>query len=119
MSLWQTILLSSAFGATAGIIAGALSRGIREKRQQAYQKEQLEKMGRGAQRLFKALTRWVYYVLGISLVWTVYFMVLGIADRSESEYAANSSTLIVSVVTVFSIMIAFHEFLHRNDEKKQ
>ncbi|MDL2252525.1 transporter [Ruminococcaceae bacterium OttesenSCG-928-I18] len=112
----QAILLSAAVGGTAGVLVGGITSAVRQrKRKERYSQQQIERMGSLFQSVFRFLTKSVYYVLGIALIWTIYYMVLGIMDHSLNEYAANSATLIVSVVTVFSILIAFHEFLHRKD----
>ncbi|MDL2220021.1 transporter, partial [Ruminococcaceae bacterium OttesenSCG-928-O06] len=52
-----------------------------------------------------------FVVLGIGLIWTVYYLILGAVDPAYSDYATNMSQLIVSVLTVFSIIIAFYQFL--------
>lgn len=73
-----------------------------------------EKKQARRKKLSAFVSRLAFGVLGVGLVWTVYFLILGLVDKSQSEYAANSATLIVSVLTVFSIMIAFYEFLYRD-----
>lgn len=52
-------------------------------------------------------------VLCIGLVWTVFFLVLGATDPAHTEYANNISQLIVSALTVFSIIIAFWQFMQK------
>ena len=53
----------------------------------------------------------------IGLFWCIYFLLLGIIVPAQTEYAANMSELIVSVLTVISIIFAFVEFVRRKDEK--
>lgn len=54
-----------------------------------------------------------FLVLLVGLLWTAYFLVVGLVDPTQTEYAANISELIVGVLTVFSIIIAFVEFWRR------
>ena len=73
-----------------------------------------EKARLRGKKLARIFTRALLATLSVGLVWTVYFMLVGLFDPAKSEWAANASTLIVSVLTVISIMIAFFEFLQRD-----
>ena len=118
MESFQVILLAATVGATVGVLVGGLTARLRRRQQRKkYSQEKWEQMGSFFGSLLKTMSQSVYYILCIALIWTIYYMVLGIADRGLNEYAANNATLIVSVVTVFSIMIAFYEFSHRNDKQ--
>lgn len=113
----QQIMVALTVGATIGIIISGI-RGyliLQRKNKASGNPPGPQKSGGFIMWFF---SRSLYIVLGVALVWTVYFMILGLADASQSEHAANAATLIVSVVTVFSIMIAFYEFTQRKDSGK-
>lgn len=109
----HSILLASAVGATAGVFIGIIN-GYFKRRKMQNNPAYLERAARFVNRVLKFLSNSLYVLLVLCLIWTVYFMVLGIADPTSSEYAANSSTLIVSVATIFSIIIAFYEFIKKD-----
>lgn len=106
------LLLGIAVGATMGVVVGfavAVYRKIIKKDEKFIKanEKQIEIIKRNA----KLVTSITFLVLAIGLIWTVYCMVLGLIDSTQTEYATNISQLIVSVLTVFSIMIAFYQFL--------
>lgn len=111
----QPVLLAAAIGGTAGVLVGMLRRRKKKKRYEAMDEAARQRYASSGRRVMGWLTGTVYTVLGISLIWTLYYALLGILDRSLTDYAADAASLIVSVVTVFSILIAFYEFTHRKD----
>lgn len=113
---FNTLLLSVCVGLSAGIIVGSIRAAAKLRRRKNGTKERQpapQPPASFAGSLMGFLKGATFCVLGISLVWTLYFMVLGLADSTVSEWAANCATLIVSVATIFSIFIAFYEFVRR------
>ena len=110
MDLLLIIIKSLTFGAIIGLIVGIV------KRRKSSDDENNDRAERTS-RLFKIISPYIntitFVVLFIGLIWTTYFMILGIINSSQTEYATNVSQLIVSVLTVFSIIIAFSEFLRK------
>lgn len=102
-----------AVGATAGVFFGVIRAAVRRKNTTPESEEQQQRKASFGRGLVRLMSKSMYVVLGVSLIWTVYFLGVGLFDSAQTEYAANAATLIVSVVTVFSIMIAFYEFMHR------
>lgn len=100
----MNLVFSVSIGLTFGIIISFIIGSIRNYRK----KQPLE------------VNRYIFFatflILGIGLIWTIYFLILGLIDLSQTEFATNVSQLIVSVLTVFSIIIAFYQFL--NDRNK-
>ncbi|MDL2325017.1 transporter [Ruminococcaceae bacterium OttesenSCG-928-A16] len=116
MDAFSSVLFAAAVGATVGIFLGALRWWLKNKKQATQTPAPGQKQSRFGQAFMGMLTRSAFVVLGIALVWTVYFMVLGIANPAQNEFAANASSLIVSVSTIFSILIAFYEFVYRKNK---
>lgn len=120
-----TVALSLSFGLVFGSIGSAIGTAMRKKRAARAAPatpatpapERVERYHRLAGAVIRFFTKSIYLVLGVGLIWTLYFLVLGLADPGLTEYSANGATLIVSVVTIFSIMIAFYEFTHRGEKK--
>lgn len=113
---WENVLSATAVGATLGFLIG-FAKIIRRWRtptthtpEKQVQQKKKDSFFASAAYLFSQA---IYILLGIALVWIGYFTIIGIADPTQTEYAANSATLIVSLATIFSIMIAFYEFSHR------
>lgn len=97
------------FGVFAGFVAGLARKGILDKsaRRKGAQ-DQIKTVGRLTYVMIFALL-----VLLVGLLWTAYCLILGLIDPAQTEYATNVSQLIVSVLTVFSIIVAFIEFWRR------
>lgn len=55
-----------------------------------------------------------FFMLVEGLVWCLYFLLLGILQPNQADYANNMAELIVSLLTVISIIFAFVEFLRRD-----
>lgn len=106
------LLLSICWGVTLGAVVGfgwgIYQKIIRSNQNQMQKTVFLTKVVKKYGLLINLIT---FLFLAIGLIWTCYFMVLGILDTTQTEYATNVSQLIVSVLTVFSIMIAFYQFL--------
>ncbi|MGC6768659.1 hypothetical protein ACYSNR_17550 [Enterococcus sp. LJL128] len=105
-------MLSISFSITIGLIVGFIW-GIYSKILRPNQRE-LNRASFLTQKMkdySTIINLFTFLLLGIGLVWTFYFMFIGIIDPSQTEYATNVSQLIVSVLTVFSIIIAFYQFL--------
>lgn len=106
-------------GLTIGVIAGFIAGGIRfifgRKVYSEARINATKKFVNAAAGVLKYLT---FLLLALGVVWCVYFLILGIANPAQADYANNMAELIVSVLTVISIIFAFVEFLRRKDEKK-
>ena len=107
--IWRAV----AIGATAGVFIGLMNTARQRKNIEKESEEQKERRASFGRSMIRVMSKGMYVVLGIALIWTVYFLGVGLFDPAKTEYAANAATLIVSVVTVFSIMIAFYEFMNR------
>lgn len=113
-----TVAISLSFGLTGGALGSVIGRRLRDKRAEKQGAQQHP--GQSSQQLaafvakaMRFMAKSVFLVLGIALVWALCFMVLGLVNPARTEWAANVSTLMVGVITVFSIMVAFYEFLYR------
>ncbi|MBO1305856.1 hypothetical protein JZO70_06780 [Enterococcus sp. 669A] len=108
----MTILFGIAIGLTVGcfvgIILGIILRNTKYKRDRAQNAQQLKKL---LQQINPYINSVTFILLGIGLIWTVYYLILGIVDTTQTEFATNVSQLIVSVLTVFSIIVAFYQFI--------
>lgn len=106
------MLMGIAAGATAGAVIGFVVGVYRkvfkkDKKMMEYDKKKAESLRRNA----KLITSATYLVLVVGIIWTLYCLILALIDRSQVEYATNISQLIVSVLTVFSIFMAFYQLL--------
>ncbi|MGM0213974.1 hypothetical protein [Enterococcus sp. AZ109] len=106
MTILFKVVLGLTIGCLVGIIAGVTLRNTKYKQNQETQplKELLSKIN-------PYINSVTFILLGIGLIWTVYYLILGIVDTAQTEYATNVSQLIVSVLTVFSIIVAFYQFI--------
>lgn len=107
------ILLSVIIAVSLGVFFGFVVGGIKLLSKPKYTQKQIEKtsaISKKAASLVKYLT---FLVLAQGLLWCVYFLIMGIADASQVDYATGMSQLIVSVLTIVSIAFAFFEFLRR------
>lgn len=109
MSILFSICVGITIGSMIGLINGVIRNYFNHDKQRAASKKTFfhEKI-KSITPIINILT---FALLIIGLTWTVYYLVLGIIDTSQTEYATNVSQLIVSVLTVFSIIIAFYQFL--------
>lgn len=107
-----SVLLNIAVGCTIGAIVGFIY-AVYKKLYKPDTKllEKNKKEIEFVKKRSRLITSLAFLILGIGLVWTVYYLVLGLVDPTLTEYATNISQLIVSVLTVFSILIAFYQFL--------
>lgn len=107
MELFQQLCTAISFGIFIGFIAGA----IKSAKTPSYSSTQIEQV----QGILKKLTAVLKYItmlsLTLGLLWCFYYLVLGIYDAGQAEYATNMAQLIVSFLTVISIIFAFFEFL--------
>ena len=102
----RSIFIAISIGIIIGVIFGGLKSIFRRK---APSQKQIE--------FVRKLKYSTISLLVIGLFWCIYFLLLGIIVPAQTEYAANMSELIVSVLTVISIIFAFVEFVRRKDEK--
>lgn len=114
------LLFYVGLGLSAGIVLGGALAPLRRRRQQRRGQtrgwHRAARMNRG---ILRFLSSAVYAALGVGLVWTLYFLVVGLVDRSQTEFAEQAASLIVAVLTLFSIMIAYFEFMHRGERKAE
>lgn len=108
----MNLLLSITIAVTAGIVLGSLFAPLRQRRWKK-NPEGWQRAAKTNRAILRFLSRVVYAILGIGLVWTVYFLVLGLIDKTQTEFAEQASSLIVAVLTLFSIIVAYFEFTHR------
>lgn len=107
-------LLNLCIALSLGIFCGGLI-GIITKifRKQDYTEQQQEKGLKMWKTGSKIMTVVTCLFLVIGFIWCLYFLILGIMCPSQSEYANNMSSLIVSVLTIVSIAFAFYEFIRK------
>lgn len=107
MGIFHQLCTAISFGVLIGFFAGA----IKSAKSPSYTSEQVAQV----QQFLKKLTAVLKYVtmlsLTLGLLWCFYYLVLGIYDTGQAEYATNMAQLIVSFLTVISIIFAFFEFL--------
>ncbi|MGF2071262.1 hypothetical protein [Enterococcus casseliflavus] len=63
-----------------------------------------------SKKMIAFVSKMIYLVLFLSTMWTGYFLYMGLLDRENTEYYSNISSMIVSVATMFSILVGFYEF---------
>lgn len=110
----MNIMLSVARGISVGIVLGTLLGFYRRAKLNRGDAKEVARNARSADWMKKIspyVSLLTFIVLFAGLVWTIYFMVLGLVDPSQMDYANSASQLIVSVLTVFSIIVAFYQFL--------
>ena len=114
------LLFYIGLGLSAGIIVGGALAPLRRRRQRRRgQTRGWQRTARVNRGILRFLSSAVYAALGIGLVWTLYFLVVGLVDRSQTEFAEQAASLIAAVLTLFSIMIAYFEFMHRGERKAE
>lgn len=96
---------------TVGIIVGGILAFLKTLLKKPYTDEQIKNSKNLISKISPFVTYTTILVLVIGLVWTIYFFILAIVDKTQAEYASNISELLVGVLTVFSIIIAFFEFM--------
>lgn len=101
-------MVAITLGAILGLIIGLVRMRGRLRRNQGLDTSRTTAT---LQTVSRYLTWITFTVLFIAMAWTTYFLVMGATDPARIDYAQNMSQLIVSVVTVFSIIIAFYQFL--------
>ena len=107
------ILRNFAATHTAGVTVGFLFGLAKCLSRPSYTPRQVEAADKLKRHISSALKFLTAFCLVVGLIWTVYYLVLGVLDPAQAEYATNLSQLIVSVLTVISIIFAFFEFLRR------
>lgn len=99
-----------------GIMGGFLVGVIRQRFvKNVYSEKQKEVTKKFVEKFANGLKYIIFAGLLIGFIWCMYFLILGIVDRTQVEYANNMAELIVAVLTVISIIFAFLEFLRRKD----
>lgn len=63
--------------------------------------------------IIESFSKMIYLVLIIGLFWTAYFMYEGFSNPVMLIEADSKASLIVSSATLFSIMVAYHEFVRK------
>jgi len=109
----RSIFIAISIGIIIGVIFGGLKSIFRRK---APSQKQI-KFVRKLVNKFAAVLKYSTISLLVIGLFCIYFLLLGIIVPAQTEYAANMSELIVSVLTVISIIFAFVEFVRRKDEK--
>lgn len=56
------------------------------------------------------ISKMIYLILFLSTMWTGYFLYMGLINPDDVEYYSGISGMIVSVATMFSILVGFYEF---------
>ena len=115
MDLFSKICAGLSVGILAGVAAGGIKVLLRGKSRPAKNREAERRMVSAISALLKYIT---FLMLAVGLVWCVYFLVMGVAEPQQADYANNMSELIVSVLTVVSIIFAFVEFIRRKGVKE-
>lgn len=115
MDLFYKICVGLSVGILTGVAAGGIKVLLREKSGTEKNRESERRMVSAISTLLKYIT---FLMLAVGLVWCVYFLVMGVAEPRQADYANNMSELIVAVLTVISIIFAFVEFIRRKGEKE-
>ncbi|TXJ87568.1 hypothetical protein FSZ06_06155 [Enterococcus gallinarum] len=68
-----------------------------------------------SKRMINLISKAIYLVLFLSTMWTGYFLYMGLQNPDNVEYYNNVSSMIVSVATMFSILVGFYEFRKTKD----
>ena len=80
----------------------------------SYTPQQVENIKKLFLQFSKFLKVFTFLLLGLGFIWCCYFLILGIASPTQSDYASNMAELIVAVLSVISILFAFVEFTKRD-----
>lgn len=107
------VLFQLCVALSVGLILGFVGGGIKVSLKREYTQKQIDKAARVKRGIGTALKYVTFLLLLVGLVWSVYYLVLGLIDPAQAEYATSISQLIVSVLTIISIIFAFFEFLRR------
>lgn len=107
----ESLLFEIARGASVGVIIGLIIRIVRSKNYAKTTEKRRTEMQRTSVFFAKGLKYLTFTSLCLGLIWTMYYLVLGVLFPEQTEHATNVSQLIVSVLTVISIIFAFYEFL--------
>lgn len=107
------ILFQLCVALSVGLILGFVGGGIKLSLKREYTQRQIDKAARVKRGIGTVLKYVTFFLLLVGLVWSVYYLVLGLIDPAQAEYATSISQLIVSVLTIISIIFAFFEFLRR------
>lgn len=113
MSLFYRICISLSIGLILGFLMGALKLKFYH---QNYSQKKIEKVQQIIGKLSSLLKYITFLMLGLGLIWCLYFLVLGIFVPEQVDYANNMAELIVAVLTVISILFAFVEFLRPKEK---
>lgn len=105
------LIYEIAIGITYGIIIGSICGLLKRLKKSAHTKKQIEIFNKIIKQVSMVIRAVTFFSLMIGLVWSIYYLILGIVIPEQAEYAANMSGLIVSVLTVISIIFAFFEFI--------
>lgn len=116
MVLFFEICRGLSFGIIIGFLCGGLKNVIRRK---TYTESEIRYTKKLIAKVAGVLKYITFFLLAMGLLWCSYFLVLGIVDPGQAEYADNMAELIVSVLTVISILFAFVEFLRRADNQEK
>lgn len=109
MKLLFNICASVSIGVIFGMLVSIIKRNFKKN----YTEKQIA-MGHKFWKIgSKFLTILTSILLVVGLIWCVFFLILGMVEPGQAEYANNMSELIVSVLTVVSIFFAFYEFIRR------
>lgn len=114
MGSLYNIFIAVSIGIIIGVIFGCLKTIFRKK---TPSQQQIEFMRELINKFAVVLKYSTITLLIIGLLWCIYFLLLGIMDPAQADYADNMSELIVSVLTVISIIFAFVEFIRQKDQK--
>lgn len=109
----MNLLYNLCVALSVGVILGFLGGGIKAATRPKYTEKQLEAADKMKQRAGRVLKYLTFLLLVVGLIWSVYYLILGLVDPLQAEYATSISQLIVSVLTIISIIFAFFEFLRR------
>ncbi|MEE0421611.1 MAG: transporter [Lachnospiraceae bacterium] len=112
MEFLYRMCIALSTGCIIGFLAGGVKLALHKKE---YPQKKIESTKRLMSRFAATLKYVTFLLLVLGFIWCCYFLVLGIAQPEQSDYANNMAELIVAVLTVISIIFAFVEFLRRAD----
>lgn len=105
-------------GISAGIIFGFAAGGVKILfHRRTYSAAQAKRVRQVIEKMVAVLKYITFMLLALGLVWTAYFLAVGIVNPKQADYANNMAELIVAVLTVISILFAFVEFLRRKGDE--
>ena len=112
MEFLYRMCIALSTGCIIGFLIGGVKVALHKKE---YSRKEIESTKKLMSKFAAVLKYVTFLLLVLGFIWCCYFLVLGITQPEQSDYANNMAELIVAVLSVISIIFAFVEFLRRAD----